>query len=94
MCTQEAEAVVLSELENAGGNIQTSTSEYLNKKLSRVLRFKYPTYMFGTPSLEIDEQGHPWWVCERVDKTIGLIGGTDVVGVVLVDACNSSSGLT
>lgn len=90
MYTQEAEAVVLSELENASGNIQTSTSEYLNKKLVRVLRFKYPTYMFGTPSLEIDEQGHPWWVCERVDKTIGLIGGTDVIGVVLVDACNSS----
>lgn len=89
MYTQEANAVVLKDMDLP--NIQVSTSEYFNEKLSRVLRFKYPTYMFGTPSLEIDEEGHPWWVCERVDKTIGLIGGTDVVGVVLVDACDKNN---
>lgn len=85
MYTQQAEAVVLDK------NITVSTSEYFNEKLSRVLRFNYPTYMFGTPSLEIDEDGHPWWVCERLDKTIGLIGGTDVIGVVLVDACDKNN---
>ena len=89
MYTQEAKAVVLEDI--GLPNIQTSTSEYLNEKLSRVLRFNYPTFMFGTPSLEIDEDGHPWWVCERVDKTIGLIGGTDVIGVVLVDACDKTA---
>ena len=89
MYTQEANAVVLNDMELP--NIKVSTSEYFNEKLSRVLRFAYPTYMFGTPSLEIDEAGHPWWVCERVDKTVGLIGGTDVVGVVLVDACDKSN---
>lgn len=89
MYTQEANAVVLSDMELP--NIKVSTSEYFNEKLSRVLRFAYPTYMFGTPSLEIDEAGHPWWVCERVDKTVGLIGGTDVVGVVLVDACDKDN---
>jgi hypothetical protein len=47
--------------------------------------------MFGTPSLEIDENGHPYWVCERIDKTIGLIGGSDVIGVVLVDACDKNN---
>lgn len=89
MYTQEANAVVLSDMELP--NITVSTSEYFNEKLVRVLRFAYPTYMFGTPSLEIDENGHPWWVCERVDKTVGLIGGTDVVGVVLVDACDKDN---
>ena len=89
MYTQEANAVVLNDMELP--NIKVSTSEYFNEKLSRVLRFAYPTYMFGTPSLEIDEAGHPWWVCERVDKTVGLIGGTDVVGVVLVDACDKDN---
>ena len=89
MYTQEANAVVLSDMNLP--NIKVSTSEYFNEKLSRVLRFAYPTYMFGTPSLEIDENGHPWWVCERVDKTVGLIGGTDVVGVVLVDACDKTN---
>ena len=89
MYTQEANAVVLKDINLP--NIKVSTSEYFNEKLSRVLRFAYPTYMFGTPSLEIDEEGHPWWVCERVDKTVGLIGGTDVVGVVLVDACDKNN---
>ena len=89
MYTQEAEAFVLAD--NNLPNIQVSTSEYLNERLDRVLRFKFPTYMFGTPSLEIDETGHPYWVCERVDKTIGLVGGTDVIGVVLVDACDKEN---
>ena len=89
MYTQEANAVVLKDMNLP--NIKVSTSEYFNEKLSRVLRFAYPTYMFGTPSLEIDEEGHPWWVCERVDKTVGLIGGTDVIGVVLVDACDKNN---
>ena len=89
MYTQEANAVVLEDMSLP--NIKVSTSEYFNEKLSRVLRFAFPTYMFGTPSLEIDENGHPWWVCERVDKTVGLIGGTDVIGVVLVDACDKNN---
>jgi hypothetical protein len=89
MYTQEASTIILKD--KGLDNIQISTGEYLNEKLGRVLRFKYPTYMFGTPSLEIDENGKPWWVCERVDKTVGLIGGTDVVGVVLVDASDKNN---
>ena len=89
MYTQEANAVVLEDMQLP--NIKVSTSEYFNEKLARVLRFAYPTYMFGTPSLEIDENGHPWWVCERIDKTVGLIGGSDVIGVVLVDACDKNN---
>ncbi len=89
MYTQDAEVVLLEE---AGlPNIKVSTGEYLNERLDRVLRFEYPTYMFGTPSLEIDDKGHPYWVCERVDNTIGLLGGRDVVGVVLVDACDKNN---
>lgn len=87
MYTQEAEAVVLE------NNIHVSTGEYLNERLDRVLRFNFPTYMFGTPSLEIDDNGHPYWVCEYYDKTIGLVGGRDVKGVVLVDACVKASDL-
>ena len=89
MYTQEANAVVLQDMDLP--NIKVSTSEYFNEKLVRVLRFYAPTYMYGTPSLEIDESGHPWWVCEVVDKTVGLIGGTDVIGVVLVDACDKTN---
>ncbi len=87
MYTQEAKAVVLE------NNIHVSTGEYLNERLDRVLRFNFPTYMFGTPSLEIDDNGYPYWVCEYYDKTIGLVGGRDVKGVVLVDACTKASEL-
>ena len=84
MYTQEAEVVILKD--QGLDNIEVATGEYLNERLDRVLRFNYPTYMFGTPSLEINDEGHPFWVCERVDNTIGLLGGKDVIGVVLVDA--------
>ena len=84
MYTQKAEVVVLEK------PIQVSTGEYLNERLDRVLRFNFPTYMFGTPSLEINEAGEPYWVCEYYDKTIGLIGGRDVKGVVLVNACDKN----
>ena len=46
----------------------------------------YPTYLFGDASFEIDDEGNPYWICARLDKTIGLFGGTDVVGIVIVDA--------
>ena len=91
MYTQKAEVVVLEDM--GLEDIHVSTGEYLNERLDRVLRFNYPTYMFGTPSLEIDDQGHPYWVCEYYDKTIGLVGGRDVKGVVLVDACVKASEL-
>ncbi|MBQ8183461.1 MAG: CvpA family protein [Clostridia bacterium] len=88
MYTQETEAFILAD--HGLENIQVSTGEYLNERLDRVLRFKFPTYMFGTPSLEINEKGEPYWVCEYYDKTIGLVGGTDVKGVVLVNACDKN----
>ena len=89
MYTQEAEVVILKD--QGLDNIEVATGEYLNERLDRVLRFNYPTYMFGTPSLEIDDNGHPWWVCERLDNTIGLLGGKTVIGVVLVDACDKDN---
>lgn len=80
MNTQESELVQLPE------GIKISTAEHFSRNLKRVLRFAYPTYLFGTPSFEIDEEGTPYWICERIDKTVGLIGGDDVVGVVLLNA--------
>ncbi len=87
MYTQEAEAFILAD--HGLDNIQVSTGEYLNERLDRVLRFNFPTYIFGTPSLEINDEGKPYWVCEYYDK-IGIAGGADVIGVVLVDACDKT----
>jgi len=66
--------------------IKYSTEEYFNEKLSRYLRFKYPTYIFGDANFEIDEEGRPYWICPVLDRTIGLFGGTDVKSVIIVNA--------
>ena len=42
--------------------------------------------MFYGASFEIDEDGVPYWVCPRLVKKIGLFGGQDINGAVLVNA--------
>ncbi len=85
MVTQEATVTRLSE------GIKYSFSEPLNRNILRHLRFQYPTMMFATPEFEIDEDGRPWWIAPRVVKRIGLFGGTDIQGAVLVDAITGES---
>ncbi|MBQ2061850.1 MAG: CvpA family protein [Oscillospiraceae bacterium] len=80
MVTQNVEVVRLQE------GIRYTNAEHFSRYLERVLRFRYPTYMFDTPAFEIDEEGNPYWVCPRITKTIGLFGGTDINGAVLVNA--------
>ena len=85
MGTQEAQVVRTSSL--GLGGMRYSPSEYFTRDLDRTLRFSYPTYMFMSAHLEVDEDGTPWWVCPRQSKTIGLFGGTDIIGAVLLNAC-------
>lgn len=80
MVTQNAE------VHRVEGGIKYSTCEHFGRLLKRHLRFGYPTALFADPTFEIDENGNPYWICPKLDKTIGLFGGTDVVGAVLVDA--------
>lgn len=80
MVTQEATVTRLSE------GMKYSFSEPFNRNITRHLRFHYPTYMFAEPEFEIDESGHPYWIAPRIAKTIGLFGGKDIIGAVLVDA--------
>ncbi len=84
MVTQE---VTLNRFSDLGtGNMKYSTAEHFNRNLYRHLRFKYPTYIFEEPTFEIDDNGIPYWVCARVDYKIGIYGGHDIGGVVLVNA--------
>ena len=85
MVTQEAEVVRLED------GMKYTTAEHFGRNLYRHLRFHYPTYMFDEPVFEIDESGTPYWVCSRLVKTIGLFGGTDVQGAVLVNAITGES---
>lgn len=78
------ESAEFYELKN--GNIRYSPAEHFNKLLKRHLRFDYPTYLFADATFEIDDEGNPYWICARLDKTIGIFGGTDVIGAVVVRA--------
>ncbi len=80
MVTQDVDVVRLSD------GIKYSPSEHFGRKLQRHIRFNFPTFMFADANFEIDEQGNPYWVCPRIVKKIGLFGGVDIKGAVLVNA--------
>ncbi|MDE7055183.1 MAG: CvpA family protein [Oscillospiraceae bacterium] len=82
MVTQNVELVRLQE------GIKYTNVEHFGRNLYRHLRFHYPTYMFANPVMEVNEEGTPYWICPRLVKTIGLFGGVDVKGAVLVNAIN------
>ena len=85
MVTQEAEVVRLEQ------PIRYSDSEPLARNVDRHVQLSYPDLMFDQKSFELDEEGHPWWVYPVQRRTIGLFGGTDIYGVVLVDACTGET---
>jgi len=87
MVTQQAEVMRLA----PGGYMRYSPSEYFFRNINRHLRFNYPTFMFGEPVFEIDEEGTPYWVTPRIVRRIGLFGGMDVSGAVLVNAITGAS---
>ncbi len=80
MVTQEADAV---RLENG---MKYTTTEFFFRNVSRHLRFNYPTFIFDKANFEIDDEGTPYWICPRIVKRIGLFGGQDVQGAVLMNA--------
>jgi len=82
MVSQDTEVVRLEE------GMKYTTKEYLFRNVNRHLRLNFPTYIFDTPNFEIDDEGVPYWVCPKIVKKIGLFGGTDIDGAVLMNAIN------
>lgn len=80
MATQETELI---ELESG---MKYSPSEYFGRDLLRHARFAYPTKMFDEVSFEIDDAGKPYWIISTYNYTIGVLGGRDVDGIIMVDA--------
>ncbi|GFI61783.1 hypothetical protein IMSAG049_00952 [Clostridiales bacterium] len=80
MSTQNAELVKLND------GIKISPSEYFGRDLMRYIRFRYPSAMFRGTYFEIDDNGVPYWICPVMDHTIGLFGGTDIKGAVVLNA--------
>ena len=80
MVDQSVDVVRLSE------GMKYSDNELFFRNIYRYIRFQYPTFMFDNANFEVDEEGTPYWICPKIEKTIGLFGGTDVNGAVLVNA--------
>ncbi len=80
MTTQDVDLVKLEE------GIKISPFEHFGRNLNRYIRFRYPTAMIHSYNFEINDQGVPYWVCAVEDKTIGLFGGTDIKGAILINA--------
>lgn len=80
MVTQQADIVRVDE------GIRYSTAEHFGNNLMRHVQFEFPTLKFGTPVFEVDDEGTPYWICPILKNTIGLFGGTDVDGAVMVNA--------
>lgn len=86
MTTQD---VTLHRLEDG---IRYSPGELFFRNLDRHLRFSYPTYMFDDDyAFEVDDEGNPYWICPVIEYRIGLFGGKDIKGVVIMDAQDGTS---
>lgn len=70
------------ELEN---NMMYVPSACFGKDLTRHIRSKYRTQMISNIWFEIDEEGNPYFIASVYDNRIGLFGGSDIVGAILVD---------
>ena len=90
MNTQETNFVLLNE-EGSQSYIKYSPTEHFQKNLQRIVRFAYRTAIIGNISFEADDNGTPYWICEVIEKKVGLIGGDDVKGIVMVDAVTGVS---
>lgn len=80
MTTQDVDLIKLEE------GIKISPFEHFGRNLNRYIRFRYPTAMIHSYNFEINDDGVPYWVCSVEDKTIGLFGGTDIKGAIIINA--------
>lgn len=85
MTTQAVDFVRLND------GIKYSESELFGRNIYRHIRFNYPTFIFGEPVFELSEDGTPYWVCPKIEMKVGLFGGEDVHGAVLVNAITGES---
>ncbi|MDR2672746.1 MAG: Tat pathway signal sequence [Coriobacteriales bacterium] len=85
MTTQNTEIVRLDE------PIRYSESEPFERNIDRHAQLSYPFYIFGEKAFEIDDDGHPWWICPVQMRTVGLFGATTISRVVMVDAVTGAT---
>lgn len=67
-----------------------SPSASFNYKLERHVQLKYPFYEFNGYYFELDNEGHPYYICPVLKPNAGLFGAKDVKGVVICDPCSGA----
>lgn len=60
-------------------------SAYLNDNLERHVQLKYPTKIISGYHFEVDDEGHPYYICPTLTARVGLFNGMDVEGVIICD---------
>lgn len=71
-------------------NMKVVPSAFFGENLRRTLRFRYPTTIFNSLSFEIDEQGHPWYICTTYTY-LGVGTKKSVTGIILLDPITGDS---
>ena len=81
----------LVKLQDLGlGGMKYVPSAMFHENLMRHLRFNYPTEIFGSPSFEVDEEGHPWYICTTYTyKGVGT--QKKVTGAIFLDPISGKS---
>lgn len=62
-----------------------SPTAFFSQDLHRHVRFKYRTKILSDYSFEIDDTGKPYWVISVIEPQIGVFGGLNAIGAVIVD---------
>lgn len=61
-------------------------SAFFSNDLNRHAYFNgHMTQGLADYALELDDNGYPYWVLTKINKNVGIIGGVDVMSVVVVD---------
>lgn len=67
------------------GGMKYTPGAILSYDLMRRVRFKYRSALLGAFSFEIDDSDKPWWIIPEIKRTIGMFGGSDSAGIIMVD---------
>ena len=65
-------------------------SAFFNEKIDRILRFRYPTYIFGEYSFEIDNSGTPFFIYPVLTYS-GVQMREEIKGVVIFNPIDKES---
>lgn len=71
--------------------IRYSPGAFFGDNLQRHVRFQYPSAIVQGYSFELDDNDNPYWVLPVLKPEIGMYGGLDSAGVIIVDPHSGDS---